>query len=233
MRKLYIILALILGLQYNSWSNPSNSISIQYPAVSNALIASADYNSNNNEIQTKFNSHTHTDLTQVGTITTGVWAGTPITYPFLNLSGQILPADISTGYGLVPSGAIIMWSGTVANIPSGWYLCDGTHSTPDLRDKFIVGAKQDDAGVAKTNVSGSLTQSGGNASLNLAHTHTVANTGWGYNNAASDRGTLASASNEGNVYSAINTANGINTGSAGTVTNILNPYYALCFIMKS
>lgn len=65
--------------------------------------------------------------------------------------------------GVVPVGGIIMWSGTIASIPATWALCDGTSNTPgpDLRDKFIVGAKQDDAGVAKTNIEGSLAQSGG------------------------------------------------------------------------
>jgi len=38
----------------------------------------------------------------------------------------------------VPKGVIVMWSGTT--IPIGWHLCDGTRGTPDLRDKFIVGA---------------------------------------------------------------------------------------------
>jgi hypothetical protein len=66
--------------------------------------------------------------------------------------------------GNVPIGGIILWSGTVASIPANWHLCDGTESTPDLRDKFIVGAKQDDAGVAKTNLTGSLTASGGSVS---------------------------------------------------------------------
>ena len=39
-----------------------------------------------------------------------------------------------------PSGVITIWSGSIASIPSGWYLCDGNNSTPNLRDKFIVGA---------------------------------------------------------------------------------------------
>ena len=69
--------------------------------------------------------------------------------------------------GVVPVGGIIMWSGTVAAIPTNWALCDGGSSTPDLRDRFVVGARQDDAGVAKTNVTGSLTQSGGA----IAHHH--------------------------------------------------------------
>jgi len=37
-----------------------------------------------------------------------------------------------------PQGGIIMWSGTIASIPAGWALCDGTNSTPDLTDKFVV-----------------------------------------------------------------------------------------------
>ena len=74
--------------------------------------------------------------------------------------------------GTIPIGGIIMWSGTVASIPANWALCDGNNSTPDLRDRFIVGAKQDDAGVAKTNVTGSLTQSGGSKDYTPAGTNT-------------------------------------------------------------
>ena len=40
----------------------------------------------------------------------------------------------------IPSGIIVMWSGVAAAIPSGWYLCDGQNGTPDLRNRFIVGA---------------------------------------------------------------------------------------------
>jgi hypothetical protein len=39
-----------------------------------------------------------------------------------------------------PSGGIIIWSGSSASIPSGWVLCNGSNSTPDLRDRFVVGA---------------------------------------------------------------------------------------------
>lgn len=65
--------------------------------------------------------------------------------------------------GGVPVGGIIMWSGTIATIPATWALCDGTANSPgpDLRDKFVVGAKQDDSGIAKSNILGVLSQSGG------------------------------------------------------------------------
>lgn len=33
---------------------------------------------------------------------------------------------------------VVAFAGAISNIPAGWYLCDGTHATPDLRDKFIV-----------------------------------------------------------------------------------------------
>ena len=40
----------------------------------------------------------------------------------------------------VPTGVIVMWSGLLVNIPVGYNLCDGTLGTPDLRDRFLVGA---------------------------------------------------------------------------------------------
>lgn len=69
----------------------------------------------------------------------------------------------------VPSGVILMWSGTVASIPSGWAFCDGNNGTPDLRNRFVVGGSTDDAGVVKSTVTGVLLQSGGSNT----HTHTV------------------------------------------------------------
>lgn len=40
-----------------------------------------------------------------------------------------------------PKGGIIMWSGQVSTIPSGWKICDGNNGTPDLRGKFVAGAQ--------------------------------------------------------------------------------------------
>jgi hypothetical protein len=54
----------------------------------------------------------------------------------LEVNGKIKDKD---GY-VVPKGVIVMWSGPVNEIPRGWQLCDGTNGTPNLKDRFIVGA---------------------------------------------------------------------------------------------
>jgi hypothetical protein len=50
------------------------------------------------------------------------------------------PGPQGPGGGEFPSGIIVMWSGLLSAIPSGWLLCDGNYSTPDLRSKFVKGA---------------------------------------------------------------------------------------------
>ena len=68
---------------------------------------------------------------------------------------------------IIPTGVITMWYGSIISIPSGWFLCDGTNSTPDLRDRFIVGAGTTYA-VAAT---------GGSANaITVTHTHTATST---------------------------------------------------------
>jgi hypothetical protein len=60
---------------------------------------------------------------------------------------------------LLPTGVITMWSGAITSIPTGWYLCNGENSTPDLRGKFIIGAGGTDASVtgsAGASVTGSI-----------------------------------------------------------------------------
>lgn len=49
------------------------------------------------------------------------------------------PTVAVTG-SFIPSGAIVIWSGSAASIPSGWVICDGLNGTPNLRDRFVVGA---------------------------------------------------------------------------------------------
>lgn len=58
-------------------------------------------------------------------------------------NGQVLtlaagvPTWAAAGGGSIPSGLIAMWHGLIANIPSGWVICDGNNSTPNLLDKFV------------------------------------------------------------------------------------------------
>jgi hypothetical protein len=110
----------------------------------------------------------------------------------------------------VPQGAIMMWSGSFASIPLGWALCDGTGGTPDLRDRFILGAS----------ISSEVGNTGGNNSYNLtvaqlpAHNHT-GNT----DNAAPSltfTGTAASHNHTATLSSATTSSNG-----GGQVGNML------------
>lgn len=55
----------------------------------------------------------------------------------------VTTAKINFETALVPVGGIIMWSGSVASIPTGWSLCNGANGTPNLRNRFIVGAGSD------------------------------------------------------------------------------------------
>lgn len=122
-------------------------------------------------------------------------------------------------------GMILMWNGTIATIPGGWALCDGSNGTPDLRNRMIVCADADSGGAAKTTVTGSATQSGGSATKNLAHTHT------GRTNSDD-----ISASNYDGSSSPLSTPNhthAFTTDSGGSATqDVMNPYYALALIMK-
>lgn len=53
---------------------------------------------------------------------------------------QVTSSNQSSNATPVPTGAILLWSGSVGSIPSGFVLCDGTNGTPDLRNSFVVGA---------------------------------------------------------------------------------------------
>ena len=151
----------------------------------------------------------------------------------------------------VPIGVIVLWSGSSASIPSGWSLCDGTNGTPDLRNRFVVGATSSYAVGATGGASSGTTSAagghnhGGNAgatTLTLdqipAHTHSVP----------------AGIQTPPHTYiagggDAFNSAFTSTTGSAGggnshthtissevdhthTFSN-LPPYYALCYIMRT
>jgi len=148
------------------------------------------------------------------------------------------------------SGMIMMWSGSIASIPSGWVLCNGSNGTPDLRDRFIVGASQDSSGQARTNITGSLTQTGGSKdAIVVSHNHTATSTstvtdpGHAHTFSADTTpgqdpliGNVAGSNYNTNTATTgitVSTSTTVNsTGSSGTNAN-LPPYYALAFIMKT
>jgi len=72
---------------------------------------------------------------------------------------------------LVPKGAIIMWSGPIASIPTGWALCDGSNGTPNLKDRFIV-AMGNEHPLGQTGGSSAHSHTAG-ALKSQAHAHTI------------------------------------------------------------
>lgn len=146
--------------------------------------------------------------------------------------------------GVVPIGGVIMYSGAIAALPSGWAFCNGSNGTPDLRDKFIIGAAADSDGQANTTVTGSTTKVGGSANaIVVSHTHTTVVTDPGHfhtygldgndaggttvGDGADGQTAIKQTSTElSNVSVSVNS-----TGSSGTNAN-LPPYYALAFIMR-
>jgi len=110
-----------------------------------------------------------------------------------------------------PTGLIVLWSGSVGTIPTGWVICDGNNSTPDLRDRFIVGAGSTYAVAAN----------GGSVNHNHAFT------GDGHDHAI-NAGAHISA---GAVYEN-KTASEAVTGTTDNGSS-LPPYYALAYIMKT
>lgn len=156
-------------------------------------------------------------------------------YGILQTAPAIAPA--------IPSGCILLWSGASGSIPSGYYLCDGNNGTPDLRNRFIVGAGD----------AYSVNQTGGSAdAIVVSHAHTATSTssvtdpGHTHNIKMGGGGGLGPAENptSNNTVnsttvqtaqtgiSVATTTTIASSGSSGTNAN-LPPYFALCYIMKS
>jgi hypothetical protein len=156
-----------------------------------------------------------------------------------NLYGILgtIPAASST----LPTGMILLWSGAIGSIPTGYYLCDGNNGTPDLRDRFLVGAGN----------TYSVNQTGGSAdAIVVSHTHTATSTSTvtdpGHNHTVSSASSPPNNAGGNAVFGPVTATTSTATtgitvatsttnatsGTSGTGAN-LPPYYALAYIMKS
>jgi len=149
-----------------------------------------------------------------------------------------------TGVSSFVSGMILLWSGAINNIPSGWVLCNGSNSAPNLQDRFVVGAGSAYS-VGDTGGASSVTLS---SSQIPSHTHTMTVTDPGHYHTTNDYVARAYYQEPRNIGSATdgncnytgdtNTkTTGIsvsagNTGGGGSHEN-RPPYYALAYIMKT
>lgn len=152
----------------------------------------------------------------------------------------------------IPIGGIILWSGAITAIPYHWNICDGTNGTPDLRDKFVVGAGSTYA-VAATGGSAAFTHaSQGGHDHDLIGTEALSHTN-NHNGQSHVHGfgtvTGAAAGVDFSAWSGADTATGdLNLSSHGNHTvsshqhntegahahdaHSLPPYYALAYIMR-
>jgi microcystin-dependent protein len=162
-------------------------------------------------------------------------------------SGQVLTSAGSgstpTWATAVPSGVIMLWSGATDAIPTGYVICDGNNSTPDLRDRFVVGAGSTYS-VDATGGSATVTPSGTNAGTALsesqlpAHNHTTTIT---FTNGTTSSSSSTRLAGGGATTLGTQTYDTDNTGSGATHTHTftgdsqtnLPPYYALAYIMKT
>ena len=143
--------------------------------------------------------------------------------PAGNLTGALPAIDGSalTGIVSIPAGVIVMWSGSIASIPSGWVICNGSNGTPDLRDRFIVGAGNNYS-VGDTGGADSVTLTTDQIpSHSHVYTRTAAPSG-GQDQAGSGSGDAVNQSNQ----------NTTSTGGGQAHEN-RPPYYALAYIMKT
>lgn len=111
----------------------------------------------------------------------------------------------------LPRGSILLWSGAIAAIPAGFILCNGAGGSPDLRDRFIVGA-------------GSAYAVGANGGA-INHTHGF--TGDGHTHIVGPGPNIASGANFGSTTNP-SPATGTTDNGDGRP-----PFYSLAWIMKT
>lgn len=156
----------------------------------------------------------------------------PVEIGDLSENFETIDTSLSAGGG-IPAGGIIIWSGAADAVPPGWALCDGTNNTPDLRDRFVLGA----------GLSYAVDETGGEKSHTLtvkempSHSH-VEMLGSGANRTTYLSGSISSgtAVKHSKVIPSDSYVGNpsVSTGTAGSPSahSIMPPYYVLCYIMK-
>ena len=145
----------------------------------------------------------------------------------------------SKASGTIPVGGIIMWSGSIVSIPTGWALCNGANGTPNLQDRFVVAAGSGyavgatggsaDATLVSHSHTGS-TDTGGvhnhtfSAILNIAGPAVLD----GGNDAVYNSSTGTTSNHNGHQHTFTTSVEGVSATNAN-----LPPYYALAFIMRT
>lgn len=144
----------------------------------------------------------------------------------------------------LPSGAILLWSGSIGSIPAGYYLCNGSNGTPDLRNRFVVGAGStyavDATGGSADSIVVSHNHTATSTVTDPGHTHTLSPSSRQiYNAAASGSAGLYGGGQDFQQVTIASNTTGVtvattvaSSGTSGTNAN-LPPYYALCYIMKA
>jgi microcystin-dependent protein len=188
----------------------------EYTAIASAIASKAD-----------INSQTFTGTPAAPTASTGTNTTQLATTAFVNAS--ILYA--------VPAGVITLWSGSIASIPTGWSLCNGSSGTPDLRDRFVVGAGTTYAvnatGGANTVTldatmipahTHSLSASGTTSGQSAGHTHTFSGTTGGqsvtHTHSVSDPGHSHSVASYAGVNENTTRIDAPTGGTAGNLTSV-------------
>lgn len=69
-------------------------------------------------------------------------SGETVAYSYTNGMINVIPPWNRVSRD-IPLGVIMLWSGSIVDIPDGWVLCNGENSTPDLTDKFVLAAGGD------------------------------------------------------------------------------------------
>ena len=135
----------------------------------------------------------------------------------------------------IPTGGIILWSGSTASIPAGWYLCNGANGTPNLQDRFVVGAGSSYAvggtgGATTASVGGTTGATTLTTAQMPSHNHSYESNTWyggseylGGGGGIWFGGTSTGSTGGGSSH----------THSMSGTVDTRSLYYALAYIMKS